>query len=286
MIVSIIMPIFNGKDFLEDSISSILNQSFDDFELLLLDDGSEDSPIDVINQFQDSRIKYIRDEINNGIVFQLNKGISLAKGKYIARMDADDIAHPERLKRQVNFLENSKNKLIDVLGTNAEEMGDSNGNIDHKNYNPVQISFLLNFFCPLLHPSVMIRSSVFGNGLRYSTQYQFAEDYALWKIINNGKNIAILPETLLKYRIHNNQTNKNIQRLEIQYKSTLKVAQLNTINLFDKLFISKSTKEVFIKLWFGFSNSHKIYIIQRIYLKYRKKQLGIKLELLNNLLIQ
>lgn len=94
------MPIFNRKDFLEDSISSILNQSFDDFELLLLDDGSEDSPVDVINQFQDRRIKYIRDEMNNGIVFQLNKGISLAKGKYIARMDAGDIAHPERLKNK------------------------------------------------------------------------------------------------------------------------------------------------------------------------------------------
>ena len=277
------MPIFNGKNFLEYSISSILNQSFDDFELLLLDDGSEDSPIDVINQFQDSRIKYIRDEINKGIVFQLNKGISLAKGKYIARMDADDIAHAERLKKQVNFLENSKNKLIDVLGTNAEKIGDEIGNIDYKNYRPKQISFLLNFYCPLLHPSVMIRSSVFDNGLRYSKEYQFAEDYALWKIINNGKNIAILPETLLKYRIHNNQTNKNIQRLEIQYKSSLKVALLNTKDLFDKLIISKSTKEVSIKLWFGFSSSHKICFIQRNYLKYRKKQLGIKLELLNNL---
>lgn len=89
---------------------------------------------------------------------------------------------------------------------------------------------------------------------------------------------------MLKYRIHNNQTNKNIQRLEIQYKSSLKVAQLNTINLFVKLFISKSTKEVSIKLWFGLSSSHKSCFIQRNYLKYRKKQLGSKLELLNNLI--
>jgi len=145
---------------------------------------------------------FFKEQVNKGIVFQLNKGILLASVKYITRMDADDISLPERFMKQVNFLECHENFAIDVLGTNEKKIGAEEGVIDFKNYSPKQISFLLNFYCPLLHPSVMIRKRVFEKGLRYSSKYLYAEDLAFWRSIDNGKNITIINEYLLLYRIH------------------------------------------------------------------------------------
>ena len=102
--VSIIMSVHNGEEFINDSIKSILNQSFKNFEFLIFDDGSTDSSLKKIKSFKDKRIKVYAYEKNKGLAFRLNEGIKLAQGKFIARMDDDDLSHPERILRQVNFL--------------------------------------------------------------------------------------------------------------------------------------------------------------------------------------
>lgn len=284
VMISVLMPIFNSRQYLKDSVSSILNQIYGHFELLLLDDGSTDSPKVIIDEFNDSRIRYYREDDNKGIVYQLNKGIDLAKGKYIARMDADDIANIYRFDVQIKYLENPNNNNIDVLGTNAIKFGDVDGLIDFKNYTPKQISFLLNFYCPLLHPTVMIRKSVFDGGLRYLEEYKYAEDFALWRIIDNGNNIAIIPDFLLNYRSHINQTNRNNNRLTIQLESSLKVLKLKASNFFDDIIIGNNTKEFSLYIWFGLNADMRINFIQKYYLKFRKKQLKIRLELLNKII--
>jgi glycosyltransferase involved in cell wall biosynthesis len=282
--ISVLMPIFNSKPFLKDSIQSILNQTYRNFELLILDDGSSDFPDEIINGFDDSRIKYYREDENKGIVFQLNKGISLSKGKYIARMDADDVSLPDRFEKQIYFFEDPINSKIDILGTNAVKIGNEFGVIDFKNYRPKQISFMLNFYCALLHPTVMMRKSIFDNGLRYSENYKYAEDYALWRMVDNGKNIAILPNQLLEYRIHKGQTNQDIGRLQIQLDSCLKVVKLKSVRCIEKYLFTPKLKELFIYIRFGLQNNLKPNIFQRNYIKFMKRYLGIKSELLNNII--
>ncbi|MGB1216791.1 MAG: glycosyltransferase family 2 protein, partial [Saprospiraceae bacterium] len=116
-IVSVIMPVYNGGTYLHTAIQSILHQKFSDFEFIIINDGSSDNSLEIIESFEDKRIKCISFEQNQGIVAALNKGVESSKGKYIARMDADDISHPERLGKQVDFLE--KRTEIGIVGTGA-----------------------------------------------------------------------------------------------------------------------------------------------------------------------
>ena len=279
--ISVILPFHNADLYLRESISSILNQTYGDFELLLLDDGSTDRSIDIVQQFNDNRIIYLREEENKGIVYQLNKGIDISRGQFIARMDADDICHPERFKKQIEFFEKPENKQIDVLGTNAIKIGTEEGKMEFKNYKPRQISFLLNFYCPILHPTIMLRKKVLEKNLRFSEEFRFAEDFAMWKRIDNGKNIAIIPDILLEYRIHNNQTNKNNDRLSIQYNSCLKVLNIRSTNIFDRIFISSNVKKRALNNWFGMEDQIQITNFNKYYIKFIKNKLQLKSNILN-----
>ncbi len=283
--ISVLLPIFNSREFLYESINSILIQTYSDFELLILDDGSTDNPKLVIDEFQDDRLRYFRSSQNKGIVYQLNKGLNLSTGKYIARMDADDIAHPDRFNKQIDYFTNPRNIEIEVLGTNAEKVGFETGRLDFHNYLPRQISFLLNFYCPILHPTVMFKRTIIEKGFKYSEDYQYAEDFALWKEVNNGRNIAILPLNLLQYRIHEKQTNKSSVRLNIQKNSCYKIMNLPIINFVDRFFITRSIRKHAVELWFGVESVPiKGNIISRYYLLIRKKMLKIKSGLLNSLI--
>lgn len=282
--ISVILPVFNSEKFIYDSVSSIINQTYIDFELLILDDGSTDSSLDIIKSFNDNRIKIFSEPVNKGIIFQLNKGISLAKGEFIARMDADDISYPERFQKQIEFFEDSKNIRIDVLGSDAISFGLSQNTILHHNYLPRQISFILNFKCPILHPTVMIRKSVFEKGIYYPTNYEYAEDYAFWRLIDNGKNIAILPVVLLNYRLHDNQTNKSSQRFIKQYNSALSIANFNGVSFFEKIFISYKLRSKSINIQFGVFDNYKPRVYEKIYIWYKKKTLKIKNQFMTDIL--
>ena len=274
-LISVLLPCYNSELYIGEAIQSILDQTYSNFELIILDDGSTDNTKLIIQGFEDIRIVLLSENENKGIVYQLNKGIENARGEYIARMDADDVSFPERLQKQVDFLEDITNKKIDVLGTDAISIGIETKVIIYKNYKPKQISFLLNFYCPILHPTVMMRKEVFINGLKYPSEYKYAEDLALWRLINNGKNIAILNESLLYYRIHPDQTNGNEKRKEIQKNATLNALTISSrfCNLFSLILPNGIGKS----LWEDWENkSRNTSVLVKLILRVQYTILGCK----------
>ncbi len=199
-IVSIILPVYNANAFLKQAIESIINQTFSDFELIIINDGSTDESKKIILSFHDNRIKYFENEINLGLIKTLNKGINLCKGKYIVRMDADDICEPDRLEKQFNFME--RHPKIGVCGSWATVIDEKNqptGKIINQT-DPDFISIHLLFSVPLIHPSTFFRSEILQNNLY--AEVILAEDYELWCRLNEQTNIANIPLCLLRYRWH------------------------------------------------------------------------------------
>lgn len=232
-LVSIVLPVYNGDVYLQSAIESILNQTFIDFELVIINDASTDNTDQIINNFKDKRIRYFINETNLKIIETLNKGINLSRGKYIARMDADDISFPNRIEDQVNFLE--KNVEIDVLGTGFEIIGNnqndrfSNNTVVY-NTDSKKIAFNLIYNNVILHPSVMFRSSVFHKyKIYYNKKFIHAEEYYLWTQLIIHTKFANLPDILLKYRVHDNQI--SLQNHKVQLDNSYSIQQLYLKNL-------------------------------------------------------
>lgn len=204
--ISVVLPVYNSEKYLEKAINSILNQTFNDFELIVVNDGSTDKSVNIIKKFMllDKRIKLI-DRNNKGIVSSLNEAINLSKGEYIARMDADDICLPSRFKDQIEYM---KKNDLDLCGTWVEPFNEvKKHNISRfpVNHSDIVVSSL--FYCCINHPSVMVRSKVFDK-LKYEDIA--AEDYYLWyEMIANNFKMGNLPKVLLKYRLHNEQITRN-----------------------------------------------------------------------------
>jgi glycosyltransferase involved in cell wall biosynthesis len=205
-VISVILPVFNEDKYLKESVNSLLNQSFKNFELIIIDDASTNPEthkiIDNIKT-KDNRIKAIKNETNLGLTKSLNIAIKKAQGKYIARMDADDISHKERLRIQYNFLE--KNKEIGICGTWIKMF-----NKIHKKYiSPFDHEHILvkSFIqCPFFHPTVMFRKDLFfHHNLFYNENIRYSQDYELWTRALRVTKGANIPKYLLYYRVHNNQ---------------------------------------------------------------------------------
>ena len=203
--VSVVMPVYNGEKYLKEAIESILKQSYTDFEFIILNDGSTDKTEEIILSYDDPRIVYVKNENNLQIVETLNKGISLAKGKYIARMDADDISLSERLKKQVDFMD--KNPEIGVCGSWVEYFGGQEG-IWKTPQKDDEIKMSLFMGSPFSHPSVIIRRDLFSDKCSYSSEYPQAEDYYLWSVLAPRCQFHNIQEVLLRYRIHSCQLSK------------------------------------------------------------------------------
>ena len=217
-LISVILPVYNAELYVRESIQSVLNQSFSDFELIVLNDGSTDGSEKVILEFQDERIKYVKNETNLKLIDTLNLGLQLAEGKYIARIDADDIALPTRFEAQVDFLE--LNHEYGILGAFAETFGSKNDVLRFVE-DDEDIRFAFVSHNPFIHSTVMLRSSILKKyGLTFSKDQLHVEDYDLWiKVLKYSKG-KILPHVLIKYRIHEEQvSNKyNIQQINNAYK--------------------------------------------------------------------
>ena len=179
-LISVVMPVFNSEQYLDKSIKSVLEQTYDNFEFLIINDGSTDNSNSIIKKYQshDKRITIFKQE-NKGVTKSLNNGIKYSKGRFIARMDADDICHPDRFKMQLNWFH--INKDIDVLGSQVEFI-EKNGNIikpsNQLPLDDLSIKWELIFGTPLIHPSIMIRKSVFEDFGLYNESYLFAQDLA------------------------------------------------------------------------------------------------------------
>jgi len=199
--ISVVMPVYNAEKYIKESIESVLNQTFNDFELIIIDDSSNDSSILIAESFKDPRIKIIKNR--HDFIDSLNKGFSAAKGKFIARMDADDIMLPERLEDQYDFMISNPN--IDICGSWAECFGLRTDVMRSVTEHEQIISHLL-FENPMIHPSVMIRNEVFKKNKIAYKYYPYAEDYKLWiDCAEANCKFAVIPKILLKYRITNEQ---------------------------------------------------------------------------------
>jgi glycosyltransferase involved in cell wall biosynthesis len=209
--ITVLMPVYNASRDLKAAIDSILTQSFKDFELLIIDDGSQDDSVAVIEGYlaEDTRINLIKNNKNSGIVYSLNIGLELAKGKFIARMDADDISLPDRLRQQINLLNTSN---ADICGCHWLVMNENN-KLTGANLVPLNkgslVSYLANGIVPFAHGSVMIRNRfLLDNNLKYGPN-RFAEDYNLWvEIFCKNGSFVNCNEFLYKYREYSTSLSK------------------------------------------------------------------------------
>lgn len=203
--ISVILPVYNGQLFVKAAVDSILTQSCGDFELLIINDGSTDDTEKIILGFDDRRIRYIRNDRNLGLIATLNKGLDLAKGEYIARMDNDDIALPTRLEKQLAYME--ENKHVAVLATKLVIINERGFEVDHwpEDVHTSSVEEIKNTM-PVTncigHPTVMMRAADVKE-IRYNPSFKNSEDWALWlTMLSRGKVIAKLNEVLLQYRVH------------------------------------------------------------------------------------
>jgi hypothetical protein len=199
--ISVILPVYNGEAHLAEAIASILQQSFADFELIAIDDGSTDGSAAILDAIDDPRVRAIHQD-NVGLAATLNRGIALARGKYIARQDHDDLSLPTRLARQLQFLE--ENPGYGLVGTRAGiKVGDEAASRFHDHpLDDAALRFELLFDNPFVHSSVMMRKSAVDAVGGYSTDpaRQPPEDYELWSRLSRHYRVANLPERLTIYR--------------------------------------------------------------------------------------
>jgi glycosyltransferase involved in cell wall biosynthesis len=202
--VSVLLPVHNGASYLEDAVASILRQTLPDFELLVINDGSTDGTASILRNCADSRLTVIENERNLGLIPSLNTGLAAARGEFVARMDADDIAYPHRLQRQVDFLREFPQ--VGLCGTWFQMFGAGRPKVVRPPTQPEDLAARLFYESPLAHPSVMFRRALFADhGLQYSLDYPHAEDYELWVRAGEITGLANLPEVLLRYRRHGKQ---------------------------------------------------------------------------------
>ena len=213
--VSVIMSVYNAQLYLVEAIESILNQSFSNFEFLIVDDCSVDNSANILKVFaaKVTRIKVFTNKDNLGLTKNLNKLIHLAKGEFLARMDADDISLTERFTEQILFFDT--HPTIDIVGTFSQDISEI-GKIIGERTVPVshkEIIKLLPKLNPLSHPTVMMRTSVIREIEGYDERFKTSQDYHLWfKAVGNGCKIANIPKTLFQYRMNDNYASrKNFQ---------------------------------------------------------------------------
>ena len=223
-LVSVVMSVYNGEKYLREAIESILNQTFTDFEFIIINDGSNDDTLNIIKSYKDPRIILISRE-NKGLVASLNEGIERARGKYIARQDADDASLPQRLTRQVEYLRLHENCV--VVGSRIQEIDD----VGVPHYRVVLSNELPNdslelslFFCnPLAHGTVLMRTDIVRAVGGYESRYWPAEDYELWGRMSKVGRLAVLDEVLYLYRF--NSKGISLSNLEKQTKASESIRQ-------------------------------------------------------------
>ena len=193
--ISILMPAYNAAEYIREAIDSILNQTFTNFEFVIINDGSTDATEEIILSYSDERIQYYANECNIGIVKTLNRGIDLCRGKYIARMDADDVSLPNRLEKQVRCLET--NPHIVACGVLYAIYGDQQQTLVDVATDMLDVRYDMAIYCQFAHSMVMMRKDVLNtNQLQYREEYKYAEDYKLWtELLQFGEMINI-PDVL------------------------------------------------------------------------------------------
>jgi glycosyltransferase involved in cell wall biosynthesis len=227
------MPVYNSEEYLSEAIESILRQTYGNFEFIIINDGSDDKSPDIIRQYQDKRIVFIDRNYNKGLPYSLNEGIRVSKGKYIARMDADDVSLLSRLEEQFEYME--ANSDIGVCGTWAESFGEKvKTRLMKYHSNHEELRVVLLFSVCFAHPTVMMRKEILDKyNLNYNLGYSNAQDYELWEKLSHVTKMGNLQKNLLRYRVSPNSITATVdaEKNELRYQLISKVFQKILYNL-------------------------------------------------------
>lgn len=217
------MPVYNAALYLEEAIQSVLDQTFTDYNFLIINDGSVDGSTEIIKSFDDPRIQYVEHEINKGLIATLNEGLVLAAGEYIIRMDADDVALPTRFEKQVAFMDIN----VDIAISGSYLAADNKAGVIEfpETSEECKVALLQNTVVG--HPSAILRrEAIINAGLKFNGTALHAEDYRFWAdAASAGLKIANIPEKLVKYRLHENQVSsvwaarqhESVQQIRLWY---------------------------------------------------------------------
>ena len=222
------MSVFNGGNYLPEAIESILKQTFTDFEFIIINDGSTDASENIIKLFKDERIVYINNERNLGLIDSLNSGLKIAKGRYIARMDADDIALDNRLELQVQKFKDNPNAIVvgsDYYLLSGSKLSYIKSNND-SDYNKA-VLFFAPCFC---HPTVMMKNVFTEKDIFYNWDYKHAEDYKLWTDLFSLGEFLNVDKALLKYRSHETQISTKNKEAQLQISKKIRFDLCKKLN--------------------------------------------------------
>jgi glycosyltransferase involved in cell wall biosynthesis len=225
---SVLMPVYNNELFLEEALTSIADQTFTDFEFIIIDDGSSDGSSQILAAFEkkDHRVRVLSNVTNMGIVYSLNRGIEACRGNYIIRMDSDDVAMSDRLERQIAVMD--INPEIAVLGSALTYIDATGRELGIVRQSEIRRSLL--FMNPLFHSTVVIRRvALEENGISYFEKYRYAEDYYLWMQLSKVGKLSAIDKVLIKYRISGNAS--RIKHMKAMLRATLKVKMAGVLIL-------------------------------------------------------
>lgn len=227
-LVSVVMAVYNGEKYLREAIDSVLTQTFVNFEFIIINDGSSDGSLSIIHSYSDKRIKLINNDGNKGLIYSLNIGIEISLGKYIARMDADDICLAERFQKQFEYLELHPN--IGVIGCDYLSFNDKHSSYIKSIYKSGEIKAFLLFTATMCHPTLMLRKQVLlDNNLYYSETAKHVEDYDLWCRLILHTDFYNRNEVLFKYRDHAQQVSHHYRDIQIQNSQVIQKNYLKNL---------------------------------------------------------
>ncbi|MDR0206452.1 MAG: glycosyltransferase [Bacteroidales bacterium] len=248
--ISVVMAAYNSEKFISEAIESIINQTYYNWELIIVDDFSTDGTGTIINSFDDNRIIYLKNETNRGAPFSRNKAIEYATGEFLAILDADDYSFPERFQQQVNFLNKYPN--IDIVGSYVKEINEKGEIIRYCKYpkRPIQIICSTFFVCSIVHSTAMIRRNFFiSNNLFYDETFSSSQDYELWSRAVCLGNIYNIPKFLSCYRYSESQISSikkeeqkmNAQRITSTFIKKLGLEKVENLLKTHSVFINQCT---------------------------------------------
>lgn len=252
-LVSVVMPVYNSEKYLKEAIYSILNQTYHNIELIVIDDGSLDNSVDIIENIKSDKIVFLQNEQNIGVSATRNKGFSIAKGKYLALMDSDDISTLYRLERQVKFLE--ENSEYGLVGGHYESFNKqlffTRRKLRKLPLIDKQIEVNLVFLGAIAGGSTMMRSEIlFKYNLEFDTSLKTAEDFDLWRRISKFSKVTNIDELLIHYRKHRNNTIKDREKGKLnKTKAIIKSfddLNININDLFDNKYNLKDVNSFLV----------------------------------------
>ncbi|HWB92060.1 MAG TPA: glycosyltransferase [Puia sp.] len=230
--VSVVMPVYNAENYLSLAIESLLSQTLENFELILIDDGSTDDSVVIADSYKDPRIVRINQGVNKGNFAARNRGLRIARGRYICVMDADDIAYPHRLQTQVDYL--NKHPLVGLIGALADRI-DEDGSIIGVMPRPLTFTdirlFLLKENC-FIHPTIMVRAQCLKKQyIRYNEEYVYAGDYDFVSRCARRFTVENLREKLIQYRVHKTQISQTKKAQQVSYADKIRLKQIIQFDL-------------------------------------------------------